>query len=148
MSAWQWLLDSAGVVLLLVLCYGLLLVVRRRVLSRHGGTFELSVRVRSSQAGRGWVLGLGRYREERLEWFRIFSPSPRPRRTWRPSHLQINGQREPSGPEAFPLYGGHLIVECLTPNGTVELAMSPSALTGFSSWLESGPPGTDWDRGR
>jgi hypothetical protein len=148
MSAWQWLLDSAGVVLLLVLCYGLLLVVRRRVLSRHGGTFELSVRVRSSQAGRGWVLGLGRYREERLEWFRIFSPSPRPRRTWRRSQLQINGQREPSGAEAFALYGGHLIVECLTPNGTVELAMSPSALTGFSSWLESGPPGTDWDRGR
>jgi hypothetical protein len=148
MSAWQWLLDSAGVVLLLVLCYGLLLVVRRRVLSRHGGTFELSVRVRSSQAGRGWVLGLGRYREERLEWFRIFSPSPRPRRIWRRSQLQINGQREPSGAEAFALYGGHLIVECLTPNGTVELAMSPSALTGFSSWLESGPPGTDWDRGR
>jgi hypothetical protein len=24
--------------------------------------------------------------------------------------------------------------------------MSPSALTGFSSWLESGPPGADWDR--
>jgi hypothetical protein len=39
MSAWQWLLDSAGVVLLLVVLYGLLLVLRRRVLSRHGGTF-------------------------------------------------------------------------------------------------------------
>src|SRR4051812_39239724 len=77
MSAWQWLLDSAGALLLVVVAYGLLLVVRRRVLSRHGGTFELSVRVRSSQAGRGWVLGLGRYRDDRLEWFRIFSPSPR-----------------------------------------------------------------------
>jgi hypothetical protein len=42
MSAWQWLLDSAGVLLLVVIAYGLLLVVRRRVLSRHGGTFELS----------------------------------------------------------------------------------------------------------
>jgi hypothetical protein len=152
MSGWQWLLDSAGVVLLLVILYGLLLVVRRRVLSRHGGTFELSVRgaVRGHQleAGRGWVLGLGRYRDGRLEWFRIFSPSPRPRRTWQRSQLHITGQREPSGPEAFALYGGHVVVECGTTDGPVELAMSSSALTGFSSWLESGPPGSDWDRGR
>ena len=152
MSAWQWLLDSAGAVLLLVLCYGLLLVVRRRVLSRNGGTFELSVRIgvrgHSPQAGRGWVLGLGRYRDERLEWFRIFSPSPWPRRTWERAQLQITGQREPSGQEAFALYGGHLVVECGTPGGPVELAMSPSALTGFSSWLEAGPPGADWDRRR
>ena len=147
MSAWQWLLDSAGVVLLLVILYGLLLVVRRRVLSRHGGTFELSVRVRPSEAGRGWVLGLGRYREERLEWFRIFSPSPRPRRVWQRAQLHITGQREPSGPEAFALYGGHVVVECRTSDGPVELAMSSSELTGFSSWLESGPPGSDWDRG-
>src|SRR3954451_12499942 len=148
MSGWQWLLDSAGVALVVLTCYGLLLVVRRRVLSRNGGTFELSLRVRSSEAGRGWVLGLGRYREERLEWFRIFSPSPRPRRTWQRSVLEITGQREPTGAEAFALYGGHLVVECRTPRGPVELAMSPSALTGFSSWLESGPPGTDWDRRR
>jgi hypothetical protein len=146
MSGWQLLLDSAGLVLLLVICYGLLLVVRRRMLSRGGGTFELSVRVRPSEAGRGWVLGLGRYRDEHLEWFRIFSPSPRPRRHWRRSQLEIVGQREPSGPEAFALYSGHLVVECRAPGGHVELAMSPSALTGFSSWLESGPPGTDWDR--
>jgi hypothetical protein len=146
MSGWQLLLDSAGVVLLLVICYGLLLVVRRRVLSRGGGTFELSVRVRPSEAGRGWVLGLGRYRDERLEWFRIFSPSPRPRRSWRRSQLEIISQRKPSGPESFALYGGHLVIECRTPGGHVELAMSPSALTGFSSWLESGPPGADWDR--
>lgn len=152
MSAWQWLLDSAGVVLLVVICYGLLLVVRRRVLSRHGGTFELSVRIgsrgRQPQAGRGWVLGIGRYRDERLEWFRIFSPAPRPRRVWDRPDLRITGQREPSGQEAFALYGGHLVVECTTPRGPVELAMSPSALTGFSSWLEAGPPGTDWDRRR
>jgi hypothetical protein len=146
MSAWQWLLDSAGALLLVVVAYGLLLVVRRRVLSRHGGTFELSVRVRSSQAGRGWILGLGRYRDDRLEWFRIFSPSPRPRRSWRRSQLTITGQREPTGTESFALYGGHVVVECRTSRGPVELAMSPSALTGFSSWLEAGPPGADWDR--
>ena len=36
MPLWQWLLDAAGAVLLLVLLFGLVLVVRRRLLSRHG----------------------------------------------------------------------------------------------------------------
>ena len=78
MPVWQWLLDSAGVLLLFVLLYGVALIVRRRVLSRHGGTFELSYRVRPARAGRGWLLGLGRYSGETLEWFRIFSLSPGP----------------------------------------------------------------------
>jgi hypothetical protein len=144
MPVWQWLLDSAGVLLLAVLGYGLLLVVRRRVLARNGGTFELSSRVRSSSTGRGWVLGIGRYYEEHLEWFRIFSPAPRPRLRWARADLVITGQRDPEGPETFALYGGHRIVECQTPAGSVELAMSLSALTGFSAWLEAAPPGTDW----
>jgi hypothetical protein len=146
MPVWQWLLDSAGVVLLLVLVYGLLLVARRRVIARNGGTFELSVRVRPSQAGRGWVLGIGRYRDEQLEWFRIFSPAPRPRSRWARADLSIVAQRDPEGAEAFALYGGHRIVRCRTREGTVELAMSQSALTGFSSWLEAAPPGADWDQ--
>ncbi|MCW2857580.1 MAG: hypothetical protein JWR52_3195 [Marmoricola sp.] len=146
MPLWRWLLDSAGVVLLCVVAYGFLLVIRRRLLSRNGGTFELSVRVRPSEAGRGWVLGLGRYYAEDLEWFRIFSPSVRPRHRWARVDLQITSQREPSGPEAFALYGGSRIVECRTPAGQVELAMTTSALTGFSAWLEAGPPGADWNQ--
>lgn len=146
MPVWQGLLDSAGVVLLVVVGYGLLLVVRRRVLARNGGTFELSVRVRSTRAGRGWVLGLGRYHADDLEWFRIFSPWPRPRRRWARVDLYITGQREPTDPESFALYSGHRIVECSTPAGQVQLAMSPSAVTGFSAWLEAAPPGTDWDQ--
>ncbi|MBU1801398.1 MAG: DUF2550 domain-containing protein, partial [Actinobacteria bacterium] len=71
MAWWQWLIDAAGVLLLLALLYGLALVVRRRVISRHGGTFELSCRVNPHGDGRGWVLGLGRYSGERLEWFRV-----------------------------------------------------------------------------
>ncbi|MFL6062720.1 MAG: DUF2550 domain-containing protein [Marmoricola sp.] len=148
MPVWQTLIDSAGVVLLLVLGYGLLLVLRRRVIARNGGTFELSVRVRSSVAGRGWVLGIGRYRGEHLEWFRIFSPAPRPRVRWARADLVITGQRDPEGAEAFALYGGHRIIECDTGAGPVELAMSVSALTGFSAWLEAAPPGTDWDQPR
>ncbi|MDQ6935887.1 MAG: DUF2550 domain-containing protein [Actinomycetota bacterium] len=145
MGVWQWLTDSAGAVLLLFLLYGAYLVLRRRWLSRHGGTFELSFRVRSARAGRGWVLGLGRYNGERLEWFRIFSPSPRARRVWQRTDMEYVGQRYPSGVEGFSLYGGHVVIECRSPRGRIELAMSPQALTGFQSWLEAAPPGTGAD---
>jgi hypothetical protein len=142
MPVWQWLLDSAGAVLLLVVLFGVTLVVRRRVLSRHGGTFELSVRDAHQPKGRGWVLGLGRYREDSLEWYRIFSPLPVPKRTWRRNDLTFVSQREPGRAEEYALYAGHVVVVCSTPRGEVELAMSPSSLTGLQSWLEAGPPGS------
>ena len=141
MPWWQWLADVAGVLLLLVLLYGIALVVRRRFISRHGGTFEFSVRVRSGRAGRGWVLGLGRYSGGDLEWFRIFSLLPRPRRVFRRSELEYVGRRDPGGVESYSLYSGHIIVSCRTPPGPLEVAMSPEALTGFLAWLEAAPPG-------
>jgi hypothetical protein len=142
MPAWQWLLDSAGVILLLVVLFGILLVVRRRFLSRHGGTFELSVRDANQAPGRGWVLGIGRYRVDSLDWYRIFSPMPQPKRSWRRNDLTFVSQRRPRGRERNALYGGHVVVVCETPAGQVELAMSPSSLTGLQSWLEAGPPGS------
>lgn len=142
MPLWQWLLDIAGVLLGLVLLYGIALVIRRRVLSRHGGTFELSYRVRPEKAGRGWLLGLGRYSGDTLEWFRIFSLSPRPKRVWPRPELNYGGRREPEGVEQVSLYPDHVVVSCTTPAGGLELAMGESSLTGFQAWLESGPPGT------
>ncbi len=141
MAWWEWLADSAGLLLLLVLVYGLWLVVRRRWISRHGGTFEFSVRVRSGRAGRGWILGLGRYSADDLEWFRIFSLSPRPKLVYRRADLAYVGRRDPGGVEAYSLYSGHIVVSCSTPEGLVEVAMSPEALTGFLAWLEAAPPG-------
>ncbi len=146
MAWWGWLLEAVGLLLVLVVLYGLALVVRRRVLSRNGGTFELSHRVRSSQAGRGWVLGLGRYSGDRLEWFRVFSLSPRPAHAWRRSDLSYVRCREPEGAEALAIYPDHLVIECVTTSGPVQLAMSAASLTGLQAWLESGPPGTDWSR--
>jgi Protein of unknown function (DUF2550) len=141
MPWWQWLADIAGALLLLVLVYGIVLVVRRRWISRHGGTFEFSVRVRSVRAGRGWVLGVGRYSGSDPEWFRIFSPNPRPKLTFRRSDLEFTGRREPLGVESYSLYSGHIVVTCRTPSGPLEVAMSPEALTGFLAWLEAAPPG-------
>ena len=142
MPLWQLLLDAAGAVLVLVLLYGLALVVRRRLLSRHGGTFELSCRVRSERAGRGWLLGLGRYSGDSLEWFRIFSLSPRPKKTWPRGTLDYTGRRDAEGSERMSLYPDHLVVQCESPDGLLELAMAPSSLMGFQSWLEAAPPGT------
>lgn len=141
MPLWQWLLDAAGLLLVLVILYGIALIVRRRLLSRHGGTFELSYRIRTSHAGRGWLLGLGRYSGDDLEWFRIFSLSPRPKRAWQRDRVAFAGRREPSGVEQMSLYADHVVVECSTDDGPLELAMDPQSLTGFQSWLEAGPPG-------
>lgn len=141
MPIWQWLLDAAGVLIGLILLYGVALVVRRRVLSRNGGTFELSYRVRPERVGRGWLLGLGRYSGDTLEWFRIFSLSPRPKRVWQRPDLTYGGRREPIGVEQMSLYPDHVVVSCSTPQGPLELAMGPPSLTGFQAWLESGPPG-------
>jgi hypothetical protein len=141
MPLWEWLADSAGFFLLLALVYGLSLIIRRRIISRGGGTFEFSVRVRSDKAGRGWILGVGRYSGGLLEWFRIFSLAPRPKRVFRREELEYIGSREPAGAEAYSLYSGHVIVACRMRSGALEVAMSPSALTGFQAWLESAPPG-------
>ena len=141
MPLWQWLLDAAGVLLLLVLLYGLALVIRRRWISRQGGTFEFSVRVRSNRAGRGWILGVGRYSGDLLEWFRIFSLAPRPKRVFQRAELEYVGRRDAVGAESYSLYAGHIVVECETPSGLLEVAMSPDALTGFLAWLEAAPPG-------
>lgn len=141
MPLWQWLADSAGVVLLLVLVWGLALVTRRRWISRSAGTFEFSVRVRSVRPGRGWVLGVGRYTGDALEWFRVFSLAPRAKLSFLRSELEYLARRDPVGAESYSLYSGHVIVSCNTPSGLLEVAMSPEALTGFLAWLEAAPPG-------
>lgn len=148
MPLWQWALDSAAVLVLLVLLYGLALVVRRRLLARHGGAFELSYRVRTSGNGRGWVLGLGRYSGEQLEWFRVFSLSPRPRCAWSRRELRYDGRRDPEPAEQMALYADHVIVTLGLRDTSLELALSASSLVGLQSWLEAGPPGADWDRNR
>lgn len=143
MPAWQWGLNAMGALLLLVLLYGVALVVRRRWIARAGGTFELSYRARSARAGRGWVLGVGRYSGDLLEFFRIFSILPRPMVALRRSELSYERRRESEGAEMHSLYADHVIIRCSTPRGPVELAMTPGALTGFLAWIEAAPPGRE-----
>jgi len=148
MPAWQLALDVVGILLVLTLLYGIALVVRRRWLSRHGGTFELSYRRPGAEPGHGWLLGVGRYTGAELEWFRIFSLSPKAKVVWSRDQLTYLSRRSPEGPEMMSLYDDHVVVTCRAGGLDVELAMSEASLMGFQSWVESGPPGTDWNRGR
>ena len=147
MVTWEHVLDVVGALLVLLVCYFVALMVRRRLLGRDGGTFELSHRVRTaSQAGRGWLLGIGRYSGDTLEWFRVFSLAPRPRRSWERRRMSYVSSRQPEGVERMALYPEHVVVVCDYAGQQIQLAMSPASLTGFQAWLESRPPGTDWSR--
>ena len=165
MPLWQWVADTVGVALLLVLLFGLGIVLRRRWVSRAGGVLEMSFRevappaadavgrsaplpgpgtvstARTAASARGWTLGIGRYSDDVLECFRIFSLSPRPRRRLERCQVTYLGQREPQGMELHALYAGHVVIACSTSQGVVELALAPDALTGLLAWLEAAPPG-------
>ncbi|UYM05977.1 DUF2550 domain-containing protein [Solicola gregarius] len=140
-------MDSFGVLVLLAILVGVAMIVRRRLLARSGGTFELSLNKRpaapSGRSARGWTLGIGRYAGERLEWFRVFSLGIRPSYTLERGHVEVTGRREPVGPEAFALYAGNVIVECRSADQTIQLGLSPESLTALLAWLESGPPGRE-----
>ena len=143
-----WLLVVL-VVLLAVLLVAAALValpVRRRWLAREGGLFECSVRLHTSTPGAGWVLGMARYNAEMLEWFRFFSYSSRPRKSFLRAEVRVLTSREPDAVEAVALYAGQRIVELSeqgpgeTDGHPWEIAMAEDSLTGFLSWLEAAPP--------
>lgn len=132
----------------------LLFVVRVVALVRHGGAFDCSWRrvdAASSGAAEGpdaasrWALGVAHVGSDALEWWRVFSLSPRPRSTWHRSALEVLERRSPHPGEAPVLFSGAMVVRCAqredgTHHQPFELAMSPDAYTGFASWLESSPP--------
>ena len=133
---------AAGVVVALVALA--ILAVRRRVITRRGGTFDCSLRLRPGLSGKGWALGIGRYSGDSLEWYRVFSYATRPRRVMARRELEIVDRRAPEGAEAFALLSGAVIVRCRDGSDAgalVEFAMGDDALTGFLSWLEAAPPG-------
>jgi Protein of unknown function (DUF2550) len=149
MAWWQEVLDGAGLFGLVALLSCGLLFLRRRLLGKSSGAFECSLRVQpptrpsAASGARGWTLGLGRYRDTSVEWFRIFSFSPHPKYVFDRS-LTVLSSRQPTRTEALSLYGGHVVVAVRLHSGQpVELAMSASALTGFLAWVEAAPPVPD-----
>jgi hypothetical protein len=138
---WIWLLDSLAVALVLATLFASLLVVRRRVVARRSGSFDLSVCRQAGLQPTAWVIGIGSYGPESLDWYRTFSFAWWPRYRFFRGDLDILERRDPEGSEAFALDDGDVIVRIKHPSGVQQLAMSPSALTGLMVWLESSPPG-------
>lgn len=119
----------------------LLVVVRRTLLQRGGGTVLCSLRLGERPGGRGWALGVARFGDDHLTWWRVLSLAPRPRRRLDRRALVVVRQRPPHGPEALAVPDGAIVLECRDGSAPVELAMSDAACTGLLAWLESLPPG-------
>ncbi|GHH80880.1 hypothetical protein GCM10018793_37070 [Streptomyces sulfonofaciens] len=152
------LVSGVAVVALVVL--GLLAFgVRRRLIQRSGGTFDCSLRWNvpavgghdgteplagagdEVAGGKGWAYGIARYNGDCVEWFRVFSYAPRPRRTLERGAIVVLGRRTPEGEEELALLSDAIVLSCEHRGIRLELAMSEDALTGFLAWLEAAPPG-------
>ncbi|MER7677067.1 MULTISPECIES: DUF2550 domain-containing protein [unclassified Streptomyces] len=138
-------LTVCGLVVALVVVGLFVFGLRRRLIQRSGGTFDCSLRwdvpEKSDTSGKGWGYGVARYNGDRIEWYRVFSYSPRPRRMLERSAIEVAGRRAPDGEEELALLSDAIILACVHRGTRLELAMSEDALTGFLAWLEAAPPG-------
>ncbi|MCF3176133.1 MULTISPECIES: DUF2550 domain-containing protein [Streptomyces] len=138
------LLVSGAVVVVLVLLGLFVFGLRRRLIQRSGGTFDCSLRwnvPENESGGKGWIYGVARYNGDRIEWFRVFSYAPRPRRLLERSAIEVLERRTPQGEEELALLSDSIVLACRHRGTRLELAMSEDALTGFLAWLEAAPPG-------
>lgn len=135
-------LDVVGVCLLAAVLLIIVFALRRRWLSRDGGTFDCSLQLAEKDHGRGWALGLARYVGDDLQWFRVFSLAWWPKLTVHRPELEGITTRRPMGNEPLVTYAGHVIVDAKLRDRTVHFAMTEEALTGVLAWMESAPPST------
>src|SRR5688572_5927121 len=103
-------LTVCGLVVALVVVGLFVFGLRRRLIQRSGGTFDCSLRWNAPQKpekgeenGKGWCYGIARYSGDRVEWFRVFSYSPRPRRALERSAIEVAGRRTSEGEEELAL---------------------------------------------
>lgn len=140
---WITVTEVVGVVVALLVVLPIIwLVARRRWLARRGGLFDCSVRLKTTTPGTGWVLGVARYREDRLEWFRSFSLSLRPRLVFQRAQTRAGGQRNPDQIESLLLLDDQRVLQLDLADGrTWETSMAADSVTALLSWLEAAPPG-------
>lgn len=129
-----------GVALLAVVLLLGLLAWRRVRLIRRGGV-DVALRAHPDQSASRWHLGVARYRGEEFAWYRLSSLRSGPNTVVRRGTLAIVTRRTPTGSETYAMPAGATVLRCRNLDSDLELAMTPDALTGFLSWLESSPPG-------
>ena len=127
--------EVVGVVLVTVCALLILVVVRRRLLDRVGGTLDVSWRRQRSRhapsGSLGWSFGVARFDGDRLLWFKTFSLSPRPRHVLSRSALSLGSRRRPHGAETVAVVADATIVECHHDDEVFELAVPSLALPGL-----------------
>ena len=137
------LVVVAAVLLLLAL-----VALRRLQQLRRGGVDVALRRAPAEEAGtpptaaddqRGWHSGIARYRGDQFRWYRVSGLRSGPNVTLDRFDVEIVDRRPPRSTELHA--PGSTVLRCRTSGGTYELAMGADVLTGFSSWLESTPPG-------
>jgi hypothetical protein len=129
------------IVVLLVLAGALLVAVvvafllRRRFLLT--GLGAVTMWLRPAHAAR-WSVGVAWFGDDSLLWYRALSLAVRPQRRLPRADLRVEARREASSDD-LALPADLVVLTCRTGGGPVELAMEPSTLTGFLSWVESAP---------
>jgi hypothetical protein len=127
------LLVLAGV-LVVVLVVAFLL--RRRLLLSGLGAVTMWLRPVGSSR---WSVGVAWYGGDALLWYRAVSLSVRPQQRLCRTEVQVAARRAP-GRDDVALPDDAVVLTCRTGSGPKELAMDPSTVTGFLSWVESAPP--------
>ncbi|OLT45524.1 DUF2550 domain-containing protein [Cellulosimicrobium sp. CUA-896] len=110
---------------------------RLRALSRRVGSFECGLRTAGAESA-SWTLGIAHYGVGRIDWWRSWSLSWRPGRTWSRHDLVIVGREPFGGADARP---DSYLVRCRYREQELELTMARAAYEGLASWLEAAPPG-------
>jgi Protein of unknown function (DUF2550) len=127
------LLVLAGVlVVVLVVAF----LIRRRLLLSGLGAVTMWLRPAGSSR---WSVGVAWYGDDALLWYRALSLSVRPQQRLCRTEVQVASRRA-AGREDVALPDDAVVLSCDTHSGRTELAMDPSTVTGFLSWVESAPP--------
>lgn len=118
---------------------GAAVVVRVWLLQGRPGAFECAVR---EVHRKGWASGIAVFAGDRLLWYRVFSLSLRPARSWPRSRLHVLERHR-----RLLLGRRTNVVEmtCSVGDGELVLAMRDKVAAGVVSWIEAAPPaGLTW----
>jgi hypothetical protein len=110
-------------------------LLRRRFLLSGLGAVTMWLRPPDAR----WSVGVAWYGGDTLLWYRALSLSVRPNQRLGRSELVIESRRAPGRGDPA-LSPDSVVLRCRTGAGPRELAMDPSTVTGFLSWVESAPP--------
>jgi hypothetical protein len=111
-------------------------LLRRRFLL--SGLGAVTVWLRPVESSR-WSVGVAWYGGDTLLWYRALSLAVRPQKRLTRAELRIDSRRS-AGRDDLALPDDVVVLTCQTAEGPCEVAMDPSTVTGFLSWVESAPP--------